>query len=376
MTIFRRSAALTALALIAGQALADPMVRLPQSFAPAQAIGYGPIDGAYTPVSPANPLPVIFPAAPTVQLQPDVTVGPNTGIAAINTDLLTNNVNGWYDAANFHSGSFGIFTSAGVSAGTLVFEQTNDPTNVAAGHAMNVIDVTSLTTTPINSRTLAAASSYFFDFPITARYIRVRVSVALTGGTVGITAVFSQLPYNAMSLTVRQGTAGNFNATIISGAVAEDIAATASTNTPFMMGGYVRTANGLTTLVANDMAKLTMTTGAALVQKPFSVPDADWQFSGTLTTTTATAAKAAGAASIRNYVTAFQYQNTSATATTVIILDGASAIHTLYAPANMVAPAVMDFPTPLRGTAATALNVNCGTTGANVLVNLQGYQAP
>jgi S-adenosylmethionine/arginine decarboxylase-like enzyme len=143
-----------------------------------------------------------------------------------------------------------------------------------------------------------------------------------------------------------------------------------------MIGGFVRTTNGLTTLVANDMAKLTMTTGAALVQKPYSVPDADWQYSGTLTTTSAAAAKAAGAASIRNYVTAFQYQNISATATTVIILDGATAIHTLYAPANMTAPAVMDFPTPLRGTAATALNVNCGTTAANVLVNLQGYQAP
>ncbi|SDC31393.1 hypothetical protein SAMN05444678_102277 [Sphingomonas sp. YR710] len=37
---------------------------------------------------------------------------------------------------------------------------------------------------------------------------------------------------------------------------------------------------------------------------------------------------------------------------------------------------VMDFPTPLESAAATALNVNCGTTGANVLVNVQGYQAP
>jgi hypothetical protein len=41
----------------------------------------------------------------------------------------------------------------------------------------------------------------------------------------------------------------------------------------------------------------------------------------------------------------------------------------------MALPAVIGFTTPLRGTAATALNVNCGTAAANLLVNVQGYQA-
>jgi hypothetical protein len=352
-------------------------VRLPQSFAPSAAIGYGAVDGLYTPVTAGSPLPVTTGGtALPVQIIPDATLGPSSGLSALNTDLLTGAVSGWYDAANFHSGSINIFTSAGISAGVISFEQTNDLTNASAGGPFFAYDATVVTANPISSLTLAASTVRTIDFPITARYIRFRISTAVAGGTVGATATFSQLPFAATRTDIVQASAANLNATVISGAAAEDGAATSSSSTPFMIGGFVRTTNGLTTLVANDMAKLTMTTGAALVQKPYSVPDADWQYSGTLTTTSAAAAKAAGAASIRNYVTAFQYQNISATATTVIILDGATAIHTLYAPANMTAPAVMDFPTPLRGTAATALNVNCGTTAANVLVNLQGYQAP
>jgi len=96
---------------------------------------------------------------------------------------------------------------------------------------------------------------------------------------------------------------------------------------------------------------------------------------GTLTNTTATAIKTAGAMGVKNYLTGIQYQNTGATASTIIILSGATVLLTLNAPATMAMPAVMDFLTPLQTTPATALNVNCGTTGANILFNAQGYQA-
>ncbi len=156
------------------------------------------------------------------------------------------------------------------------------------------------------------------------------------------------------------------------GGAAED--ALAGTN-PVIVGGVVRTATSPTTLAAGDAVRATMTTSGAQVVKMFSVPETDWQYTGTLTTTTAAAAKTAGAAGIRNYVAAIQYQNTGATATTVIVLDGATAIATLHAPANMSLPAAVTFPVPLKGTAATALNVNCGTAGASVLMNVQGFQA-
>jgi len=162
-------------------------------------------------------------------------------------------------------------------------------------------------------------------------------------------------------------------ATLTGGAAAEDAATTAN---PHIMGGVVRSAVAPTTLVAGDAARVTMTPAAQLVVKPFAGGETDWQYTGILVITTAAAAAAARAAGVRNYVTGVQYQNTSATATTVLILDGATTIAQFNAPASMALPAVVSFQTPLRGTAATALNVNCGTTAANVLTNVQGYQAP
>lgn len=94
-----------------------------------------------------------------------------------------------------------------------------------------------------------------------------------------------------------------------------------------------------------------------LLTKPFGLPETDWQFSSAITTSTATAARVAGAAGVRNYVTAVQYQNTSATASEIQIQDGA---------------AVVVLPTPLRGTAATALNVQLITTGTNTFVERSG----
>jgi len=183
----------------------------------------------------------------------------------------------------------------------------------------------------------------------------------------------TQLPVNVVNtpaVTVSSGTVTAVT-TLSNGQTAHSAAATGS---PLRVSGKVTTALD-TTLIANDASDVLMTTGQQLVTKDFATSENDWQFTGALTTTTAAAAKAAGAASIRNFVTGFSYQNTSAVATTVLVLDGATTIAQFNAPATMLTPAVITFPTPLRGTTATALNLNCGTTAANVLVNIQGYQS-
>lgn len=84
----------------------------------------------------------------------------------------------------------------------------------------------------------------------------------------------------------------------------------------------------------------------------------------------------AGGAGIKRYLTAIQVQNTNAVATTLIIKDGTTAKHTISLPASMALPIDFIFPTPIQTTANAALNIACGTTGANVLVNAQGYTAP
>jgi hypothetical protein len=170
------------------------------------------------------------------------------------------------------------------------------------------------------------------------------------------------------SNSLNGGTAGSVG---IGGLAADSAAASGN---PVQTGGRVRTAAD-TTLAANDAMALTGTSGMQLLVKPYGLPETDWQFNALLSTATASAARAAGAAGVRNYVTAIQYQNTSATASEIQIQDGATVIWRAQAPAAMALPAMISFPTPLRGTAATALNVQLITTATSTFVNLQGYQA-
>lgn len=126
-----------------------------------------------------------------------------------------------------------------------------------------------------------------------------------------------------------------------------------------------------------NMSWMGTVVGAGVV-RPYSIPESDFQAagaSGGLTTTTAVAIRAAGASGIRNYLTGLALANNSATATEVVVLDNATVIWRgfLAAGASLVA---IPFPTPLRGTAANAMNIRAETAGAAVVWSAQGYQAP
>jgi hypothetical protein len=152
-----------------------------------------------------------------------------------------------------------------------------------------------------------------------------------------------------------------------------------ATGNPVMQGLEARTSNG--TAVTNGQVVRAMATPiGALVNNPFAIPDSTWSYpagAGGITNNTDVVARVAGGAGIRNYVTAIQLRNSNAVATEFVIKDGASTI--LWRdqlPANMADARPITFPVPLRGSAATALNIQCVTTGAAVYANLQGYFAP
>jgi hypothetical protein len=85
----------------------------------------------------------------------------------------------------------------------------------------------------------------------------------------------------------------------------------------------------------------------------------------------------AALASNRNYLTSIQIQNTHATVgTEVVIKDGSTVIWRGYAQANMQDMLEINFSTPLKTSVNVALNFAAITTGANIYVNAQGYQAP
>lgn len=165
----------------------------------------------------------------------------------------------------------------------------------------------------------------------------------------------------------------NTASSVVSGTTAQDSAAP----NPVAIGGRAANANQTAMSAAGDLVHTTHTMIGALVNRPFSIPEADWSYTGTLTTNADTAMRAAAGAGVKNYLTAIQVQNTHASvATTLIIKDGTTARHTINLPAVMAAPVSIEFPTPLQTAANAILNVACGTTGANVLVNAQGYFAP
>jgi hypothetical protein len=157
----------------------------------------------------------------------------------------------------------------------------------------------------------------------------------------------------------------------------------ASSGNPVRVGGRVNTAAD-TTLIAGDACDLFMTPAGQAVVKDFATADLDWQYAaasgGISNTTTAVTIKAAAGAGIRNYITSISIATDALTnASEFVIRDGASGTVIWRTKLGTGAENTFNvvFPTPLRGTAATLMEVATLTasgTGA-VFFNAQGYSA-
>jgi hypothetical protein len=143
---------------------------------------------------------------------------------------------------------------------------------------------------------------------------------------------------------------------------------------PVKVGGQARTSDR-TAVASADRADFITDVQGKLIVLPNSIPDLMVSGRINLTNTTSTAVIAAGAAGVRNYVTTLVITNHSTTVNTkVSILDGATALATFSCFANGGGVA-LTLPVPLRGTAATAINAQCVTTGADVEVVCIGYRS-
>ena len=162
--------------------------------------------------------------------------------------------------------------------------------------------------------------------------------------------------------------------TLTGGGVAHD---SADSGNPHKVGGRARTSD--VTAVANDdrIDQIHDSLGAQVV-RPYALHEN--LVSGAtsaITDTTSTSVIASAGASTRNYITSVLVTNSHATVgTTVTITDGSggTALYRGYA-APVGGGFAVSFPTPLRGSAATAVHAVCGTTGSNVYVSASGYKA-
>jgi hypothetical protein len=79
--------------------------------------------------------------------------------------------------------------SAGISAGAIIFEGSNDNTNFIALPYTEPVSATTATLS-VSAITIAASTFRLFIVKLTTRYFRVRISTGFTGGTVQAIARF------------------------------------------------------------------------------------------------------------------------------------------------------------------------------------------
>lgn len=172
------------------------------------------------------------------------------------------------------------------------------------------------------------------------------------------------------------------NAPTVIGSQAHDSAGTAS---PVRVAARAHT-TAQAAVTDGDVCNIVSTTVGAVTNKPFSIPELDWTYpaatGGISNTTTAVTIKAAAAANIRNYITGIQISSDPlGAATELAVRDGAGGAvlwRMKIGTAGVVNGISIEFPTPLRGTAATLLEIvtlSASITGG-VFVNAQGYTAP
>lgn len=279
------------------------------------------------------------------------------------------------DVNGYRSGSIELGTSGSVTGGNMLLECSND--NVTF-YAIPYVTQSASQNAPAALSSSAINPSFsignaILTFSIPGRYIRLRISSAITGGgSMQAISRFSQTPYAPMLLQTF----------IASGQVAHSSAIAGS---PVRIGGAVTTT--LDTSLANgDTSNVMITTGGQTITKEFGSAENDWSFacvSGGIDSTAGavtTTLKAAGAASIRNYVTGFDiYTGALGTSAEITIRDGSGGpvLWRGVLPTTGILIPPNNLATPLKGSAATAMvvTVESLTTTGKVYFNARGYQS-
>jgi hypothetical protein len=248
-------------------------------------------------------------------------------------------------------------TSAGTNC-TVTYETSDD--NV------NWISTSGLSFTNVGNSALATTSSAVGGIQFTRKglYFRARVSAyGLADSIVTAIGTLSKAP------AVQQGLI------YIGGSLSFE-GGGANTN-PIAIGLEGRTSSK--TSVANaTLVRPIATTDGRLITRLNSIPQNEWQYaaeSGGITDTANVELVAAQGAGIKNYLTGLSVGNANATASEIVIKDGATVIWRMYLAANAPIQSI-NFVTPLQSTANTKLNVACIMPGTRTYINAQGYTAP
>ena len=133
----------------------------------------------------------------------------------------------WIDCQQYRSIYVQLNQGAGISAGVITFEGSNDGVNAVA---QQMYDLNAPATLPVSTYTCAASVYKFYGAPLNFRYYRWRVSTAIAGGIISTSTMLRMSPFSAVQLYV------NDNIAAVGGT---GTVATASTGGGFTIGGNV-----------------------------------------------------------------------------------------------------------------------------------------
>lgn len=239
-------------------------------------------------------------ALPTTEL-PLIMTGQAAQTATVNNILTTTAGSAPLDVSGYRSASIQVISTG--TAGTFIFEQSNDGVNWVA---LPVFNGALITGVPITTAITATNSSIIYSFALRCVYLRLRIATTITGGSIRAFSKFSTDPWTPSATLVANNTAANLQttATVTAGTVNPVVPATpyflnaaATTNGALIITGtsnvssfyatneggapaYVKLYNKATApTVGTDVPEMTITVPAAVSGVP-GVANLDTGFHG------------------------------------------------------------------------------------------------
>lgn len=140
---------------------------------------------------------------------PLVLTGAAAQTATINNILRPTSGTAGLNVAGYRTASVQVISTG--TAGTFIFEQSNDGTNWVALPVFNSALVTGV---PITAAITATASTIIYGFPLRCVFVRLRIATTITGGSIQAFTRIGTDPWTASAQLVASNTAANLLATV------------------------------------------------------------------------------------------------------------------------------------------------------------------
>lgn len=147
---------------------------------------------------------------------PLVLTGQAAQTAVINNILTPTAGANALEVSNYRAASVQVVSTG--TAGTFIFEQSNDNVN---WRRLPVFNAELVTAVPITAAITATASQIIYTFPLRCNFVRLRIATTITGGSIQAFSRFSTEPWTAAAQLVASNTAANLLAQV-SGSVTAD----------------------------------------------------------------------------------------------------------------------------------------------------------